>query len=220
MRQFVIGKKGTQPFSIPESKERVCDEHAIVTLDDNGIWTIEDIPSSNGTFIYNSQGILLKVKKKQITEFTKIVLTDTTSMGFSFIAHHLLEQDPNNYRLEFAHVVNEAKEVKQKYAEIEEKVKQRRVYLSLIPVMASCIFGIVMRFIFHDNPNIIFMVIGMMSAVTALLNVLVTAYANKDNSLKEYAVRMQHIITCPKCNRPLTDYDINNQICPICKAHA
>lgn len=220
MQQFIIGKKGTQPFNIPESKERVCDKHAVVTIDDNGMWTIEDVESSTGTYVYNSKGALVKIKKKQIGEFTKIVLTDTTSMGYSFIAHHLIEKDPENYRTEFAHVINEYKEAKREYQAIEEKLKQRRILLSLVPVLTSCVFGIVMRMIFHDNPNIIYMIIGMMSAVTALLNVIVTTFANKDNSLKEYAQRIQRMTTCPKCNRPLTEYDINNQICPVCKAHA
>ena len=220
VRKFIIGRKGTQPFAIPESKERVSEQHAIVTIDDNGIWMLEDLDSSGNTYVYNSQGILVKVKKKRIDEFTKIVLADTTSMGYSFIAHHLIESDPENYRTEFLHTINKYKGIKQKYNELEEKMKTRRVFLNLVPPVVSAVLALGTRVVFSNNPNIIYMIIGMMSVVTGLLSTLINLYVNKDTSLRDYATRMQKVITCPKCGRPLSEYDINNQICPVCKAHA
>ena len=218
-RTFDIGRKGNQNFPIA-GKEKVSDLHARITIDDDGVWMLEDHGSVNGTYIVNSKGDLVQVRKKRITEFTRVVLADTTAMGFSFFPHHLIEQDPKDYRTEFQHVVRQYMEMKEERARLEEQIKLRRVRMSLLPVLASCVLGVLLRVVFHDNPNITFLIIGMMSAVTASLNVLITWYNNKDQSMKEFAGRMQRLVMCPHCGRLLSDYDMTNQICPFCKAHA
>ena len=49
MKEFIIGKEGTQKFLIPLTKTRVSRQHARITIDDNGVWTLEDLNSTNGT---------------------------------------------------------------------------------------------------------------------------------------------------------------------------
>lgn len=105
MKEFIIGKEGTQKFLIPLTKTRVSRQHARITIDDNGVWTLEDLNSTNGTFIIDDEGELRQIRRMVIGEFTRIVLADQTQMGFSFIAHHVIEDDPNDYRAEFRHVL-------------------------------------------------------------------------------------------------------------------
>ena len=51
MKTIVLGREGTQPFKI--KNEDVSRQHAQITIDDHGEWVLEDLNSSNGTFIRN-----------------------------------------------------------------------------------------------------------------------------------------------------------------------
>lgn len=220
MRQtFDVGRKGNQNFPIT-GREKVSDLHARVSVDDDGVWTLEDLDSVNGTYIVNQRGDIVQIRKKHITAFTRVVLADTTAMGFSFFPYHLTVRDPKDYREEFRYVIKQYQHMKEERAKLEERIKLRRVRMSLIPVVASCILGIALRVAFSDSPNITFLIIGLMSAVTASLNVLITYYNNKDQSMKDFAGRIQRLVMCPHCGKLLSDYDLTNQICPFCKAHS
>lgn len=214
---FDIGRKGNQNFSLAE-REKVSDLHARITVDGD-TWFIEDLGSVNGTYIVNQNGDIVQVRRKRITAFTRVILADTTAMGYSFFPYHLTLGDPKDYREEFRHVVFQYQKKKQERAQLEENIKLRRVRLSLIPVAVSCLTGVILRATFRDNPNVTFMIIGVMSAVTASLNILVTWYNNKDQSMKAFTERMQRTVMCPQCGKLLSDYDMTNQICPFCKVH-
>lgn len=214
-KTFEIGRKGNQNFSL-EKKEKVSDIHARITIDDEGRWMLEDAGSLNGTFILNENGDLVEIRKKQITEFTRVVLADTTAMGATFYPHHLLEQDANDYRAEFAHVIEEYSRMKDEKDALEESLKSRRLLYSFIPVVFSFVAGVILRTVFNNT----YTIISAMSAVTAGINILVTWRNNNDQSLKQFTQRMQKLSTCPHCGRALSESDIINQMCPQCKSHA
>lgn len=219
MKVFDIGRKGNQNFSL-ENKEKVNDLHARITIDDNGIWMLEDLGSVNGTYIVNENGELTEVKRKQIDEYTCVVLADISFSGAAFYAHHLLEEDGEDYRREFHYIVKKYNKLVREKEELTESIKQRRMLLSLVPVFSSCLLGIFTRVIFRDSPNVIYIIIGMMSAITASLNVLMAWYTNRDKTLEKFKTRMQYVMMCPHCGRQLTEFDIKNQQCPVCKVHA
>ena len=50
MQEVIIGKEGTQKFPINNS--RVSRQHAKITVSDSGQWTLEDLNSTNGTYIF------------------------------------------------------------------------------------------------------------------------------------------------------------------------
>lgn len=219
MRVYNIGRKGNQNFPL-DKKEKVNDIHARLVISDDGVWTLEDLGSLNGTYIITENGEQVEVRKKQITEYTRIILADTSVMGSSFFAHHLLEQDPDDYRKEFRHLVEQYERISRQKGEMEERIKQRRMVLSILPAVTSSALGVSARLVFSNSSNIVYIVIGMMSGVTALLNMLITWYNNRDKSLKVFSMRMQNLLVCPRCGFPLTDYNLQAQQCPACKAHA
>ena len=49
MLEVIIGKVGTQKFAI--NGERVSRQHAKITVTDSGLWILEDLNSTNGTYI-------------------------------------------------------------------------------------------------------------------------------------------------------------------------
>ena len=94
MLEVIIGKVGTQKFAI--NGERVSRQHAKITVTDSGLWILEDLNSTNGTYIIDENDELIQIKRVSITEFTRIILADQTSMGFMFYAYNNLEKDPKN----------------------------------------------------------------------------------------------------------------------------
>lgn len=219
MKVYNIGRKGNQNFPL-DKKEKVNDLHARLVVSDDGVWTLEDLGSLNGTFIITENGEQVEVRKKQITEFTRIVLADTSVMGASFFAHHLVEHDPDDYRKEFRHLVRQHGIVSRQKAAMEESIKQRRMFLSILPAVTSSFMGVSARLLFGNSSNIVYIIIGMMSAVTAVLNMVIAWYNNRDKSLKVFSMRMQNLLLCPRCGFPLSDYNLQSQQCPACKAHA
>lgn len=219
MKIYDIGRKGNQNFPL-DKKEKVNDLHARLIISDDGVWTLEDLGSLNGTFIITENGEQVEVRKKQITEYTRIILADTSVMGASFFAHHLLEPDPDDYRREFRHLVKQYERISRQKEEMEERLKQRRMFLSIVPAVSSSLLGVAARLMFSKSSNVIYIIIGMMSGVTALLNMVITWYNNRDKSLKVFSTRMQNLLVCPRCGLPLTDYNVQTQQCPACKVHA
>ena len=136
MKEFIIGKEGTQKFLIPLTKTRVSRQHARITIDDNGVWTLEDLNSTNGTFIIDDEGELRQIRRMVIGEFTRIVLADQTQMGFSFIAHHVIEDDPNDYRAEFRHVLEIHQKALLDKAAMDLRLK-RRGYIKYVPTWSG-----------------------------------------------------------------------------------
>ena len=49
MKQFILGTEGNQPFKITQMG--VSHQHARITIGDDGVWTLEDLNSTNGTFV-------------------------------------------------------------------------------------------------------------------------------------------------------------------------
>lgn len=215
MTVFTIGRNGNQPF--PIQGERVSSEHARVTIDEQGRWLLEDLNSSNGTYIYDSSGRLIHIRRKEIDEYTRIVLADATPMGATFYAHHLLEHNKDEYRSEFKYLLELYGRLHDERQRLEHRIKQRRIWLNFIPGLVSCLIGLLMRVVFPDDRMLL---IAMMSASTTLLSLLVSLINNSDNRLRLHVEKMQRLVTCPKCGRPLSDYDLTNQLCPACKSHA
>lgn len=215
MREFIIGKEGNQLF--PINGARVSRQHAKITIDDNGRWTLEDLNSTNGTFILDMEGNLHHVKLAPIKEFTKIVLADETVMGCSFYAHHVIEEDPNDYKQEFQHVVRLHDQAMVERAEIEAKIKNRNL-LRNMPPMITGLLTVILFFTLPVQQRM--SVTIFMGSITAFLATMVNFFLSKDSTLKNFSKKWQKILVCPRCGRPLSDFDFNTQCCPACKAHS
>ena len=56
MKEFIIGKEGDQKFKISEKRNKVSRKHCKITIDDNGQWYVDDLDSTNGTYIIDEIG--------------------------------------------------------------------------------------------------------------------------------------------------------------------
>lgn len=206
---FTIGKKGNQPFKI--TADGVSGEHARITID-NGQWYIEDLDSTNGTFLKDSNGEFVRIYKKQIFENSIIRLAKGGHHSHTFTAHRLLAPE-NDYSYEFL-------ELRKTMArQLEEEKKQEQINTRngwiakcagvaaiLLCTLIGAIPGVTV------DPNIRYVVIAFAPIIVGLL------FRNDAARLKAVKNRRRNLIVCPKCGRPISDFDVDNMQCSVCKA--
>lgn len=212
-----IGKEGNQNFKIPKGASDVSRHHAKVTIED-GVWRLEDNNSTNGTYIQDENGHFVRIKNVIIDEFTRIALGSTSAMGITFVAHHLVEDDPANFCIEMKHVVEEYSKFQQAREQLEADT-QKRLLIRNIPPIISATIGVIMFIIL---PKLRLATIVVMSLITSLLGGIINTKQTKDTRLKILFKKQQRIIRCPNpfCNRSLSESDIERQRCPYCKVHS
>ena len=217
MKRFVLGRGGTQPFPIPDNRTRVSREHALLTISDDGRWILEDLGSSNGTYIIDDNGEMIKIKKVAINEFTRIILGDQTKMGFTFLAHHVLAEDPSDYRCEFRHVMDIHSQALKDKAAIDDKA-QKKANMKYLPSVVSALIGLLLTFLLPKEmkPYSVSFTLIFTTLITIIVNK--TAANNKD--LKRFNSHYSKLLLCPKCGRLLTENDFHNQMCCACQTHA
>lgn len=88
MTKIIIGKQGDQKFPIKNAG--VSRQHASITIE-GGHWILEDLDSTNGTFVRDDNGLYQRVSRVEIKEDTMVRLGDESSNGYAFMAHHVVE---------------------------------------------------------------------------------------------------------------------------------
>lgn len=215
MKEVIIGKEGTQKFVI--KAPRVSRQHAKITILADGQWILEDLNSTNGTYIIDENDELVQIKRMNITEFTRIVLADQTSMGFTFYAHHVIEEDPANYQQEFRHVLLIHDKAIREKAEIDARLQKKNM-MRFLPGFISAMIGLVLTLLLPLQQKVYG--VAMTAVFTTILQALINVYIGKDSKLKTFNSKYAGKLTCPCCSKPLTEIEFKNQMCSRCKAHA
>ena len=215
MLEVIIGKEGTQRFAINGS--RVSRQHAKITVTDSGQWILEDLNSTNGTYIINENDELVQIKRVNITEFTRIVLADQTSMGFTFYAHHVLEEDPKNYQQEFRYVLEIHDKAIREKTEIDAKLQKKNM-MKFLPGFISAMIGLVLTLLLPLHQKVYG--VAVTAVFTTILQAFIKIYIGKDSKLKNFNSKYSGKLICPCCAKPLSEIEFKNQMCSRCKAHA
>lgn len=210
MQKIIIGKQGDQRFPIKNAG--VSRQHACITID-QGRWVLEDMDSTNGTFVRDADGEFVRVSRTEITEDTVVRLGDESSNGYSFMSHHVLEDDPENYSYEFARLVEWRDKLKKDRERCQASQRNRGLVQILISVLVIAVSY--MPFL-SDEPKLQLMVMR----VGMLLPPIYIFFATGKNKMQRIYERQQRILVCPRCGRPLTDFEITKQMCMTCKAHS
>lgn len=215
MKEVIIGKEGTQRFAI--NGERVSRQHARITVTDSGDWILEDLNSTNGTYIINEDDELVQIKRMNITEFTRIVLADQTSMGFTFYAHHILEDDPKNYQQEFRQILQIHEKAVMEKANIDAKLQKKNM-MKFLPGFISALIGLVLTLLLPLHQKVYG--VAVTAVFTTILQALINVYIGKDSKLRTFNSKYAGKLNCPCCSKPLSEIEFKNQMCSRCKAHA
>lgn len=212
MKEFIIGRNGNQPFKI-EAKA-VSAEHARLTIDDNGQWMLEDLrgTAGNGTYIRDENGNFTQIVKARITEQTIIRLASVSDVGhnsFTFMAHHVLVSDPNDYSYELNCVYQLLEKQRQQESSVDEAILKFRYYAIIAPIA-----GFIISCIPPFNSSMMMVRLAMVIPPVAI-SLLSFKLQTKP---KELLKLRRATIVCPKCGRPMSDYDVDNRQCSYCKA--
>lgn len=208
MVDIVVGKEGDQKFPIKNAG--VSRRHARI-IADGGHWVLEDLGSTNGTFVRDADGMYRRVSRVAISEDTMIRLGDESSNGYAFMAHHILEEDADNYSYEFSRIRFWRDELRAERERCQAAVRNRglvQIALSMAVIGITFIPGI------ESNIQMLILRVGML--VPPLYNFFVQG----KNKMQKIYERQQLLLVCPRCGRPLTDFEIGKEICLACKAHS
>ena len=144
-------------------------------------------------------------------------MADQTSMGYSFYAHHILEEDPKNYQKEFRHVMRIHEKALQEKADIDAGL-QRKNFMRFLPGFISAGVGLVLTIMLPLNQKVYGLAVT--AVFTTVLQAVINIYISKDSKLKRFNTKYSNKLTCPCCSKLLTEIEFKNQMCSRCKAHA
>lgn len=213
MKQIILGREGNQKFKITAS--HVSKEHALITIDDQNNWTLKDLHSKNGTYIQKENGEYIRIHEYQIDEYTRIALGGLTAMGYTFIAHHILEEDPADYKTEFRHILD----LNEQLQEERERYCKNNIQETLrwIILLTPGIIGL-SAFLYFPHERI--WIATLTSIIISLLNGLMKRVGTDNKKKKRCEEKINRLIACPCCNSPLSKIELEKECCAHCKAHA
>lgn len=217
MKEFIIGKEGNQKFKISDKRNKVSRKHCKITIDDNGQWYVDDLDSTNGTYIINEKGDIIQIRHYPITEFTRVILADQTAFGYSFIAHHVLEEDPLDYRQEFVHLLSIHDRALKMKTELDAETVKKGNIVKYVPTIISAIISIALTILAPPDWRIV--ILTASGAITGLIAKFMADISKNSSKTKAFAKYCNQMLRCPCCGKVMTEAEFANQMCGGCHAH-
>ena len=203
---YNLGLDFEDPIVINDKHASVSHDHASISIED-GLWSLEDHNSTNGTFV-EVDGTFQRCEKLIITPSTWIRLGEQGHRGYYFKARRILY--PNDYREDFEEIYDTFQEFENTRSQLEQS---RRVVKFITPVL-MCI-GLVLSLIPKIRDN------GMAVRASFMLPGFLSPFIQDFllSKLEMKLRRLQKELICPKCRRPLSKDDIINREHAFCRAH-
>ena len=130
-QKIIIGREGNQPF--PITQDGVSGRHASLTIRTDGTWVLEDLNSTNGTYIRNKDFVFERVGRKVIEKDTIIRLgSDDTIRSLQFMAVRLVA-GPKDFSFEFGLLKSKWDGLMERRDKLEKQI----ALMSYLPVGAS-----------------------------------------------------------------------------------
>jgi len=213
---FIIGRRGDQPFDIDPSLAYVHGEHARITVsDDCRTWFIEDLKGNagNGIYIRNRRGEFDRVFSCRIQPTDIIRLGPEGARSVTFMARRVL--DPNLH-YEFSYVKSLDADLRREEELHAATVRTHTRNTIIAPVICAGLAAIVRVAIPAMDPALTITLISLSSAIP--LAILRYKYKDDPEQLKAIRARRARLVVCPRCGRQLSEYDVRNARCSVCKA--
>lgn len=206
---IVLGREGNQPFKIKGSL--VSREHAEIVIDDNNIWTLKDLGSTNGTFVRDEEtGILKQISSITIHPMTFICLGPDNSKGCSFYARQVL--NPGNYDDELEFMNKKEDECEQ----IESSLSKRKRDIEIgLRVGLFAVFGVLSFLIFPgESSTINFVRLGF----TSVLSQTIPFFFDLNKEKKKLKEKRERFLHCPNpnCSHKMKTEEIRAMDCNKC----
>ncbi len=214
MKTIILGREGNQPFPIKAECDGVSRRHAQITITDQGDWYLEDLDSSNGTYIRDeSTGDMIPIStKRKISPMTFILLGPDNSKGCCFFAKQADKY--GDFTEEREYLISKEEEFDRRNIELEANIKKMRIIgpiaLFIIGFLITCIPTI--DELLGQNAMTIRI---CLAPLAGLIPVFYDGAARK-RQLQEERDRWHH---CPNpcCSNKQTSKEIKNMRCSKCK---
>lgn len=211
-KEYVIGRMAASAVKVPLDKDGVSGRHAMISINDDDVWMLQDLDSTNGTYVRDGDGEFHRIYSKCISEKDVVRLGGGGAGSFVFVAHRVTD-DSDSYAYEFRQLRKLL--VAQRAAETSlERRNELYGWLSKLSGLAA---------------------IGLCAGLDALCGINIDAYtryfliacapvavglafAGRSKSMKKLRKKREKILVCPKCGKPLSEYDIEDGQCSRCKA--
>ncbi len=211
MKQVLIGVGSdcTQPFTIKD-RSGVSRRHAMVTIDDDGVWWLKDLGSSNGTFIRDNNGELCQVSEVAINEMTFICLGPDNANGCCFYARQLFGAE--DFTVEFEYL----SEVEERFTLQEERTDALGSVIRYSIGLVSAVALIVSLLPLNLGGDWKLVLLRIGSFLTTLMSFVFDANKRKKRISK--ARNKFHHCPNPECTHTLSTNEIHQMQCSRCKA--
>lgn len=209
MKTIILGKEGNQPF--PIKAEGVSRQHARITVNDSDNWTLEDLNSTNGTFIRNEDdGELIRVVKCGITPMTFVCLGPDNAKGCCFYARQVLKENCGNFTKEYEYLNEKEDEFDTQLDKLEETVSKEKKLVFLINILV-----VIVSLIPSIDPEIRLNMLRIVPVVSAGF----AAFYDAGGKKKQINARREKFHHCPNplCSHKLKTSEIRDMKCSKCK---
>lgn len=192
-----LGRNGDQPFSI--TADGVSSQHARITIDGEQ-WQLEDLNSTNGTYIREESGRVRRITKLDITPMTFIYLGPMNANGCCFYAHQVI--NPGDFHKDFRYIYN-------KYNEMEDNIKKEE-RLNWYIRLGTMLVTLVLIFMVHNI---------QMMRLAAMISPLVSLLWVPNRRMQKLRKKYTRFFDCPnpKCTNNLAPSSIERMRCPECR---
>lgn len=211
-KELVIGRSSASPLKVPDDRIAVSGKHVKITLLDNGEMKLEDLQSSNGTYVRNDNFEFERVYACQIHESDIIRLGNDGANSFVFTARRALYPD-DTYAYEFRHLQRLLKKSREEEA---KKEKWANIAGWIISGGAFAVWGLteIVEWILHKDSDPNKRMIIMMG-VPPILKILLGNFTKGTKLVKK---TREKFMLCPKCGKRISEFDIEQGQCSKCKA--
>lgn len=214
MKTIILGREGNQPFKIKDEVDGVSRQHAKLTISDNNEWFLEDLDSSNGTFVRDEDtGEPIPVRGRiRISPMTFVFLGPDNSRGCCFFAKQA--ENYGDFTEEHEYLLLKEEEYENKAKELEAKIKRIRIIGPIAILIA--VFSITGIPAINNFLGVYATEIRI--ALSSLSGIVIALYdgSTRKRLLQEERERRCH---CPNpcCSNRQKSKEIKNMKCSKCK---
>lgn len=217
MKEIIIGRKGNQSFAITE--RTVSGKHLKATLLTDGNIEIEDLDSTNGTFVHGK-----RIVKKIVSPNQIVMLGNTYQIRIGDV-FELVHKEPETPPAEEATEFAKLQKVYEDYEAAKIKLQQenaKKQFLRSLPGVASTVL-FALTFLLGDSVNSIkpFMGLIMIAGIAASTWMAFKGQQIMPVKMEELNKKFMIDYVCPKCRNFLgfLPYENlkNRGVCSYCK---
>lgn len=200
--EIIVGKQGNQKIAITDAT--VSRKHCKLTEQSDGSFWLEDLNSTNGTFVGDQRIIKTKVYRTTIITIGSLNVSVESLIG--------PKQEPEkDYTQDFQKLKSIYDNYHQELLRLEKSERLKNFYRSLPPTISTAVFALTLL-LDGDSAYTIRAVMGVISVAFIVWATVGAFKSNQKTPEERQKLHKQFQIdyVCPKCKRFLGDVPFEN----------